>query len=768
MSIQLDQFTNTISVNDTVNANSSLNLVGQGTGAVTLKGTGQNLLLQSQTLATSPWTANSITATNNSTTAPDSTNTATLLTASVGAAAHYDFSGGTPVFNQGITYTVSFYAKSGTTRYVQFVIGGTASVYANFDTTAGTVGTTAGLTNSSITSIGSGWYRCVIVFSYSSTGASGVGIAIQSSASDTRLQSWTAAGTETIYIWGVQTEIGSVANTYIPTTTTAVYGTPSLSFSGVAGLGLQSDGSLYVSPAGTGALQAQATTSTATGGNARGANAVDWQTSRTNANQVANGGGSVIAGGVNNRANGFYSSVSGGNSNAIAGAYGIIGSGNVNTASSDYCVIGGGASNTAAGLFNFIGAGFTNSGTSGAAVTTQATTIAITAGTTFYLSATNANIKVGQYITGTGVANNTYATSTVTTGTAAVMNTSTISGTTLTVGTLASGTIIAGMVLTGTGVTAGTYIVSGSGSSWTVSTSQTVASTTITGTAYTFTISQNATTAAGVTLSFYTPHGVVVGGGNNQASGAYSFVGGGGDAGVAANRNVASGDWSFVGGGKANTASGSGSVVAGGGYGYSNISSGLNTTVSGGGNNQATGSFDTVTGGFYNYATGAYGTAGGRFSTTRGIYGEWCYAAGNTNLIGDAQAALLVLRVGTTDATATVLTSNASAASNNNQVILPNNSAYYFRGEVIAGVTGAGNTKGWFIEGVIKRGSGVGTTALVGTPTVTSLYADAGASTWTIAVTADTTNGGLTVTFTGQAATTIRTVAQIRTTEMTY
>jgi hypothetical protein len=43
-----------------------------------------------------------------------------------------------------------------------------------------------------------------------------------------------------------------------------------------------------------------------------------------------------------------------------------------------------------------------------------------------------------------------------------------------------------------------------------------------------------------------------------------------------------------------------------------------------------------------------------------------------------------------------------------------------------------------------------------------------GAATWDIAVTADTTNGGLKVTFTGQAATTIRTVCQIRTTEMTF
>jgi hypothetical protein len=56
-------------------------------------------------------------------------------------------------------------------------------------------------------------------------------------------------------LWGLRAEIGTVATTYVSTTSTAVYGTPSLSFSGVAGLGLQSDGSLYVSPAGTGAIR---------------------------------------------------------------------------------------------------------------------------------------------------------------------------------------------------------------------------------------------------------------------------------------------------------------------------------------------------------------------------------------------------------------------------------------------------------------------------------------------------------------------------------
>jgi hypothetical protein len=45
---------------------------------------------------------------------------------------------------------------------------------------------------------------------------------------------------------------------------------------------------------------------------------------------------------------------------------------------------------------------------------------------------------------------------------------------------------------------------------------------------------------------------------------------------------------------------------------------------------------------------------------------------------------------------------------------------------------------------------------------------DAGAATWVVAVTADTTNGGIAVTVTGAAATTIRWVCKINTTEMTY
>ena len=122
----------------------------------------------------------------------------------------------------------------------------------------------------------------------------------------------------------------------------------------------------------------------------------------------------------------------------------------------------------------------------------------------------------------------------------------------------------------------------------------------------------------------------------------------------------------------------------------------------------------------------------------------------------------------TTNATATVITSDINAASTTNQVILPNNSAYSFSGEVIAGVTGGGDTARWTINGAIKRGATAASTTMVGTPTVTMTHNDAGAAAWVVAVTADTTNGGIAVTVTGAAATTIRWVCKINTTEMTY
>jgi hypothetical protein len=254
---------------------------------------------------------------------------------------------------------------------------------------------------------------------------------------------------------------------------------------------------------------------------------------------------------------------------------------------------------------------------------------------------------------------------------------------------------------------------------------------------------------------------IVAGGRNNHASSSFCGV-------FSGDANIATSQYSFVGGGSSNAAGQSYTCIVGG---SGNTASGPFSFVGAGEGVTASGSYSTVLSGQYHTANGEYSViVGGSRGLTRSITGNVVLPASNapvSSTNGSQQSALLVLGTQTTDATATVLRSNSSAATTTNQVILPNNSAYFFRGEVIAGVTGAGNTKGWTVEGVIKRGAGVGTTTLVGS-TVTSLYADAGAATWTIAVTADTTNGGLKVEVTGQAATTIRWVAQIRTTEMTF
>jgi hypothetical protein len=173
-----------------------------------------------------------------------------------------------------------------------------------------------------------------------------------------------------------------------------------------------------------------------------------------------------------------------------------------------------------------------------------------------------------------------------------------------------------------------------------------------------------------------------------------------------------------------------------------------------------------------NTADGSNSTAiGGYYGTTNGVAFKTVFPGDSLGTFGGkgmTQVGLLSLAVQTTDATATALRSNASAAGTINQLVLQNNSAIYFKGECIAAVTGAGDTKGWYIEGVIKRGANAASTVLVGTPSVTSLYADAGATTWSIAITADTTNGALRVTVTGQAATTIRWVVNIKSTEVGF
>ena len=188
----------------------------------------------------------------------------------------------------------------------------------------------------------------------------------------------------------------------------------------------------------------------------------------------------------------------------------------------------------------------------------------------------------------------------------------------------------------------------------------------------------------------------------------------------------------------------------------------------------ATGSSALATGakafshGLNTTASEAYSIASGREALAN-IEGKAARASGKFAAQGDAQSGTFVLRSDTTDATAEALTTNNSTASTDNQIILPNNSAYSFSGTIIARESAAAGSDyaSWEIKGALLR-DGTAASTVLGNGIVNKLYATSGASAWAVALSADTTNGGLKVEVTGAAATNIRWVATVNTSEVTY
>ena len=165
-------------------------------------------------------------------------------------------------------------------------------------------------------------------------------------------------------------------------------------------------------------------------------------------------------------------------------------------------------------------------------------------------------------------------------------------------------------------------------------------------------------------------------------------------------------------------------------------------------------------------ASGSYSQAFGLGANTASIYGKLAKANGFFSTYADAQFGIFVLRSDTTDATPEALTTNKSTPSTTNQIIRPNNSAYAFHGTIVARQQASTGTAcaAWKIEGLIRREGSAGTTVLVNSATTVLDNTPA----WGMALSADTTNGGLKIEVTGAAATNIRWVATINTSEVTY
>jgi hypothetical protein len=109
--------------------------------------------------------------------------------------------------------TISVYAKAGTSNFLLTSVEGGGITW--FNLSAGTIGTDASI-SSNIEDMGSGWYRCSVVWNASITG-------VRLYVCDADNSAAVTSG-NFIYIQDAQVEQGLVARDYIETTTAALYG----------------------------------------------------------------------------------------------------------------------------------------------------------------------------------------------------------------------------------------------------------------------------------------------------------------------------------------------------------------------------------------------------------------------------------------------------------------------------------------------------------------------------------------------------------------
>ena len=185
-----------------------------------------NFLGYSGQIGTVSWYYEYTSGTLNSTTAPDGTTTATLLTDTTAAANHG--------VQQSVTLpagliTESVYFKAGSLAYcsLQFIIG-SGGAYVYFDLSgSGSISQAPAAygvfsllgSSAEIVALSGGWFRCSFTVENPSSGS--VEFFPQCQNAGTGPGYYTGTGTGTIYVWGGQGEFSSAPTGYIPTPTSS-------------------------------------------------------------------------------------------------------------------------------------------------------------------------------------------------------------------------------------------------------------------------------------------------------------------------------------------------------------------------------------------------------------------------------------------------------------------------------------------------------------------------------------------------------------------
>ena len=177
----------------------------------------ENLLTYSQEFDNAAWTKVNSSVTANATTAPDGTSTAEKLLQTTADADHRLSIGLTAVASS--VYTFSVYAKAGELSWLVLNLSDSANDFTYYDLQNGVLGTVDPQTSATITSVGSGWYRCTYTKTAS---ASGSRLDFFLSTGNNVFSYAGANNTDGLFLWGAQVEQRSAVSAYTATTTQAI------------------------------------------------------------------------------------------------------------------------------------------------------------------------------------------------------------------------------------------------------------------------------------------------------------------------------------------------------------------------------------------------------------------------------------------------------------------------------------------------------------------------------------------------------------------
>jgi len=225
-----------------------------GCPALLVEPSGTNIMAQSETLSVSGnWTRNAVLVSGGAIASPDGLASGTLIVATSGSAEHnLSRNSATTVASGAVVTTSCFFKAHGTNNFAQLIVGGFAfsplNSFANFNLTGSGSVTAGNYSSAFIQNYGNGWYRCGFTSTAAANGTPGCQICPILVSGTARNASFAGDGVNGVYAWGAQVETGSIATSYIPTTTTsATRNADAITLSGaVSGCIGQTEGTIYL------------------------------------------------------------------------------------------------------------------------------------------------------------------------------------------------------------------------------------------------------------------------------------------------------------------------------------------------------------------------------------------------------------------------------------------------------------------------------------------------------------------------------------------